>query len=85
VSSRIISGVFNFIANRQFVFNNKQPLVKAIGKYLMAVILSLAISTGLLYLFVDVFIVKSSVAKIFAEASTFLLNYFVLKHFVFRK
>ncbi len=83
--SRIISGVFNFAANRRFVFNHNHSLGKSISKYLVAVALSLAISSTLLYLFVDVLQVKTSVAKLFAEASTFLLNYLVLKHFVFKK
>lgn len=83
--SRIISGTFNFAANRKYVFNHKHSLGKSISKYLVAVALSLAISSVLLYLFVDVLHVTTSVAKLFAEASTFLLNYFVLKHFVFKE
>jgi glycosyltransferase involved in cell wall biosynthesis len=83
--SRVISGAFNFAANRKFVFNNKQPLSNTISKYLIAVALSLGISSTLLYLIVDVFSIKPSLAKIIAEASTFLLNYFILKHFVFKK
>lgn len=82
--SRIISGTFNFTANRHFVFNNKQPLASAISKYLIAVVISLGASSIILYCFVDVFALKASLAKLLAEASTFLLNYFVLKHFVFK-
>ena len=85
LSSRIISGSFNFAANRKYVFNHKHSLAKSIGKYLIAVALSLSLSSVLLYLFVDVVHIKTAVAKIFAEASTFLLNYFILKHFVFKK
>lgn len=84
ITSRVFSGSFNFIANKKFVFNHTQSTKKAFTKYLIAVALSLSISTVLLYLFVDIFSIKSAVAKLLAEASTFLLNYFVLKHFVFK-
>ncbi len=85
IISRLCSGFFNFIANKNFVFNNKQNIIKPLIKYLMAVAVSLGISTFLLYVFVDVFLIKSVIAKVFAEASTFVLNYYVLKFFVFRK
>lgn len=84
IISRTCSGIFNFIANRQFVFQSSQPVGLSLVKYLIAVILSLGISATLLYLLVGMFSISAAVAKLFAEASTFLLNYLVLKHFVFR-
>ena len=85
IISRVCSGFFNFHVNKKYVFNNKQSVIKPLVKYLLAVLLSLSISTVLLFLIVDVFLIKVAIAKIFAEASTFLLNYFVLKYFVFKK
>ncbi len=84
ITSRIFSGGFNFFANKKYVFNHKQSTKTAFVKYLLAVVLSLSVSTVLLFLFVDFFTLKPSIAKLVAEASTFLINYFVLKHFVFK-
>jgi len=85
ISSRICSGVFNFIVNKNYVFNNNQNYAKPLIKYLMAVVVSLALSTFLLYVFVEMVLFKTAIAKICAEASTFILNYYVLKNFVFKK
>ena len=84
ITSRIFSGGFNFFANKKYVFNHKESVKAAFIKYLLAVLLSLSISSTLLILFVDLFAIKPSIAKLMAEASTFLINYFVLKHFVFK-
>lgn len=85
IISRICSGTFNFIANKNFVFRHKQSVFISFIKYLVAVFISLSLSSALLYLLVDVFLIESAAAKLVAEASTFLLNYYVLKHFVFKK
>jgi glycosyltransferase involved in cell wall biosynthesis len=85
IVSRIFSGSFNFFANKKYVFNHLQSTKTAFIKYLVAVAVSLSISSLLLYIFVDAFTFKTTTSKIFAEASTFLLNYYILKHFVFRQ
>lgn len=85
ILSRICSGTFNFLANRKYVFNHNHSISKSFLKYLVAVALSLSISTVLLYAFVEILNIKANFGKLLAEATTFTLNYFVLKHFVFKQ
>lgn len=84
IFARICSSSFNFIANKRFVFQHKHSVIRALLKYMIAVAISISISSALLLLFVKLFAVKVPLAKIMAEALTFLTNYFVLKHFVFK-
>lgn len=85
LASRVVSGLFNYFANKKLVFKHEKSLLKSFSKYLMAVALSLGISTSLLILFVQHFGVDPKISKLIAEGMTFCLNYFVLKHFVFKQ
>ena len=85
IFSRIVSGVFNFIVNKKFVFESDSSIFISIMKYLLAVVFSLLISTLLLYFLVDIVAFNNSLAKILAETSTFIFNYYILKYFVFKK
>ena len=83
--ARIGSSVFNYLATKKYVFNNQDTLASTGAKYLMAVLVSLLLSTSILYLFVDYFGWNPILAKPMAELITFSINFFVLKHFVFQK
>lgn len=85
VISRSISAWFNYYANKRFVFNHSGSVVSTAGKYLMAVLFSLFLSSCILYFLVDFAGLNRALAKPTAEFCTFLINFFVLERFVFRK
>lgn len=81
--SRLCSGIFNFWANKRFVFKNEDALVLTGTKYVLAAVLSLLLSTSVLYFLVDYLSVSEMLAKPMAELLTFCLNFLVLRYFVF--
>lgn len=83
MASRSLSGVFNFTLNREFVFKNKDSILKTSGKYLLAVLVSMAISSFLLWVLVTQLNGAETWSKPIAEVMSFILNFFVVKHFVF--
>lgn len=85
ILSRLASSVFNYFATKRFVFNNHDTVTSTAGKYLIAAFISLLLSSALLYLFVDYLLWHAIWAKPTAELLTFLINFFVLRHFVFQK
>jgi len=84
IMSRIVSSGFNYLATKRYVFNNHDAVATTAIKYLLAVLVSLLLSSALLYLFVDYFLWNPIWAKPTAELLTFCINFFVLKNFVFR-
>ena len=85
VMARVFSALFNFVATKKWVFNHQQRWLSSAAKYLMAVLLSLLLSSSVLYLLVDRFAWHPAVAKPITELITFVINFFVLRHFVFRQ
>lgn len=84
VVSRIISGAFNFFSNKHFVFRSKKTTLKEMLKYILAVLFSLSVTGVLLYCLVDIFGFSRFFAKPLVESAMFLINFLVLKRFVFR-
>ncbi len=84
ITSRSISGIFNFTVNKRLVFKNKDSILRTGTRYLMAVLLSLSLSAAMLWLMVTPWGWPESWSKIVAELLTFVFNFFVVKHFVFR-
>lgn len=83
--SRSISGIFNYYANKRYVFNHSGKFAGTVGKYLLAVVFSLFLSASILYFLVDYAHINRALAKPIAEFSTFFINFFVLGRFVFRQ
>ncbi len=82
--SRVFSGVFNFAINKKMVFKDKSSVLKSASKYMLAAAFSLAISSLLLWLMVDQLTWQAVWSKPVAEILTFVVNFFVIKHFVFK-
>lgn len=83
IMSRTVSSVFNYFATKRYVFNNQDSVTTTALKYLLAALISLLLSSALLYLFVDFMLWSPIWAKPTAEMLTFCINFFVLKNFVF--
>ncbi len=84
VVSRLCSASFNFTANKRFVFRNRASWLGSAGRYLLAMGLSLMLSSALLTALVQYTSISAVLGKPLAEAGTFVVNFFVLRHFVFK-
>ncbi|MEJ5283476.1 MAG: glycosyltransferase [Brevinematales bacterium] len=81
--ARLISGTYNFIVNKHFVFKNKRSFIFSFFLYWLLVIILGAMSyLGIKYLN---FYTKINVliAKIIVETFLFLLSFFVQKEIIF--
>lgn len=88
IGARIISSFFNYLLNRNAVFNNgdgsKMDKV-TILKYYLLVIVQMCIS-GLLVSYVyDNVKINATIIKIPIEVMLFIVNYFIQKKFIFNK
>lgn len=83
VCARVVSGIFNFSLNKQFVFSSKHKVMPELAKYVsLAGVLILAnyvITESLTYLNVTPYI-----GKPIAELGIFLLSYGGQRRFVFK-
>ena len=84
IFARIISGTFNYIGNKNIVFNNKNKLYKSVYKYILLAFLIIILNTSILNLFVCLNINKY-IAKIITEILLFIFNYFIQKKFIFKE
>lgn len=82
--ARACSGVFNYYANKKWVFKNRDSVMLTGSKYVVAVLISLLISSTLLFILVQKMTINAALSKPLAELLTFCINYFIVKHFVFR-
>ncbi len=84
VLSRIISGVFNFFANKIFVFKSNDSIAKSGIKYLILFFGILITSTVLVSGISEVLKISDSVfLKAIVDASLFLVSYQIQNKFIF--
>lgn len=83
ILARIVSGMYNFLSNKHFVFRSNGILSKEILLYLAAVLWTLIFSAGLLFLLKESLFIREEIAKPFADFIAFTINYIILKKLVF--
>lgn len=85
VLARIVSGVFNFVVNRKFVFTDKGAVSKSFPRYLCVFILNMILSLSLtssLHVWLGW---SDNLAKIPVDIALFFLSYYVQQKWVFGK
>lgn len=83
VSARVISATFNFLAHKEYSFGAAGRLYTRAMKYVGAVLLSLLLSSLLLYIAVDRLHASEYLAKPVVDVIVFVLNFLVLSRIVF--
>lgn len=80
LSSHVCGVMFNYFTFRQHVFRSARPnILRYIGSYALNYVVSLAILAAF-----HSFVRSPYIAGLLTMATTSILNYFVLKRFVFR-
>lgn len=89
VLSWIIAVTFAYITNKKWVFessaNTSEALLKEIGSFFSARLLTLVLEEIILFIGVNLMHVDSMLVKIIAQVVVILSNYFLSKLFVFKK
>jgi putative flippase GtrA len=84
VTSRLVSGTFNFLANDFWVFKNEGGFARKLAKYLVVYIVNMGLSFGLVWAFS--FLPSELVfIKIVVDFILFVANYFVEMTWVFAR
>ena len=87
VVARVVSSIFNFVANRKAVFKSDAPVAKTAVKYYALCIVQMAASAGLVEVFANrVFNANdwyTSLIKIIVDTLLFILSYQIQKRWVF--
>lgn len=84
--ARIISSVFNYVVNRNAVFESDVPVSKSMPKYYILCVVQAGISYGLVYLFSDILStneVLTSCIKVVVDICLFLLSFQIQRRWVF--
>lgn len=84
ILARIISATFNYICNKNIVFNNKNKLYKSVYKYIVLALFIIILNTSILNLLVYLSVNKY-IAKIITEILLFIFNYFIQKKIIFKE
>ena len=85
IIARIISAIFNYVVNRNIVFENKRKISKSIIEYFSLAILILIINTLILDLLVNKLFINAILAKLLVEITLFIISYIVQHKFIFKK
>ena len=84
-----ISVVFAYITNKFYVFDNKsiefKYLIKEISLFISAWLMSGAIETVFLFVFVSLISFNDSIIKIIASVFVVIFNYFLSKFIIFKE
>lgn len=82
-AGRVVSGTFNFIVSKRFVFRSNQSPVRELVRYVMLVAFLLFISNSAISALVRRLDMNVFLAKFLVDASLFLLSFSVQRTFIF--
>lgn len=86
VISWIISVLFAYITNRSFVFKSKsKKYLKEMSSFFTSRIATLLMDMGIMFLFVTIFHINDTIAKLISQVVVIVANYILSKLFVFKK
>ena len=85
LGARLASSVFNYTMNKRFVFSKgkRSSIHTSMPKYFALVIVVFSLNYGLMHLFNERLGIPLLIAKLFTEASLFLLSYWAQRKFVY--
>lgn len=84
IAARTVSVGVNYLTVRAAVFQTRQSHTATFPKYLLLVLVSGAVSYGLIRLFVGILGVPVIVAKVLAETIVFFANFAIQRDLIFR-
>lgn len=85
IFARVISSIFNFILNKNYVFNSKIKIKNLIFKYYLlciCIMLSSAFFTSIIWSLLKI---NETVVKIFVDLFLFLMSYSIQKNYIFKR
>ncbi len=85
VGARVLSGVFNFVMNRKFVFNDKASVRKSFPRYLVVFFLIMILSAALTSSLHTWFGWSDNLIKIPVDIILFFLSYTLQQRWVFSR
>lgn len=89
VISWILAVSFAYITNKKYVFesktNEKKDLLREIGSFVSARLLTLVMEEIILFIGVNLLYIDSMIVKIVAQVVVIVSNYFLSKLFIFKK
>ncbi|HJV78914.1 MAG TPA: GtrA family protein [Paludibacter sp.] len=84
ITSSSLAVIHNFILNSYFTFNVTDKKLKRFLSFYAIALIGMAISTGLLALFIDVLKLDSMISKLISIIIVALIQYFFNKELTFR-
>lgn len=83
VAARVVSSLYNFLCNRNIVFNSKGSVLASAAKYIMLCLCIMMASAGFVTLFDKMLHIDTVIIKVFVDTALFVVSYTVQKKFVF--
>ncbi len=84
VVARVCSSIFNYILNRQVVFQSKSDIAFSLVKYYFLCVIQLSVSAGLVYFFHHITHIDEVIVKALIDGLLFFISFQVQKRWVFR-
>ena len=83
--ARIGGGLFSFTMNKYWSFNAKLPRTVVLEgrRFIILYVFSYFLALSVLYLLIEAFGFGAYVAKLIADIVSFILNFFIMKQYVF--
>jgi putative flippase GtrA len=83
VIARLLSGIFNFSLNRNYIFKSKNNLTREVSLYLMLFLINMLCSSFFVTLLSSTNPVLLE-CKIIVDFILFIIGFFIQKKFIFR-
>ncbi|MDR0960430.1 MAG: bifunctional glycosyltransferase family 2/GtrA family protein [Propionibacteriaceae bacterium] len=84
IIARLVSGVVNYLLNRKVVFDDDQSTRQTAPKYLV-LFLCVMLTSALVTQALSVLPIPLVVIKIVVDLTLFVANYYIQRHFIFKK
>lgn len=85
VVARILSSIYNFLINKNVVFQRKDSGSGMLIKYYILCIIQMCCSAGLVLVFYRFLHIPETVVKIIVDTVLFMVSYRIQKKFIFKK
>lgn len=85
VFARILSSVYNFLINKNVVFQKRERSIAIVIRYYVLCIIQMCCSASLVLLFYRCLRIPEIIVKIVVDTLLFLISYRIQKHFIFKR
>jgi len=84
IAARIISGIFNYNANKKAVFKNNEKNIKPLLKYTALFLTQMTLSSISVHMLANIKTTNATLLKIIVDTILFLFSFIIQKIFVFK-